>query len=521
MQKHKQRLLVTAAATIIAAALGTAAGYQLGRAIALHYAQVGLDSYGWRFLTEVMRARNEAQAQLAAMNGSPYAFCSDDQIAWFRKLIFQSEYLKDGGGMRDGRIYCSATLGRQEPPIETLPPDFTRDDGTKVYRNLSQLKIRHHADVAIQLGDFFVVYNSFEVRFLEMTSMHFTISDRDIPSGKVRRLFGELPAAGESILTRDGWVRTRDSLFVTHCGRPYSPCLTTYVSNREVLQSHRGELAAYTVLTGLCGALFGIAVCLLCFHRWSIEQQLRRAIERDDLHVEYQPIVDLATRQVVGAEALVRWHDEEGIVASPEVFIRIAEERGFVGAITQLVVSHALRDFKSIMLSQSGFRVFVNITASDLSDTQFLLMLEKALADAGVSPQSLGIEITESCTARQQTAKDAIHRLREKGHTVSIDDFGTGYSSLAYLHDLAADIIKIDRTFTWAVGTESATVSILPQILAMAAALKLQLIVEGIETEEQASYFSATGQSLLAQGWLFGRPVNIEQFRRDLAAKAK
>jgi sensor c-di-GMP phosphodiesterase-like protein len=146
-------------------------------------------------------------------------------------------------------------------------------------------------------------------------------------------------------------------------------------------------------------------------------------------------------------------------------------------------------------------------------------MLESALAEAGVHASSLGIEITESYTARQQVAKETILRLRERGHYVHIDDFGTGYSSLAYLHDLSVDAIKIDKAFTKAIGTDAVTVTILPQILTMADTLGLRVIVEGIETPQQARYFANASQTVYAQGWLFGRPVPADAFLRLLKSK--
>ena len=197
--------------------------------------------------------------------------------------------------------------------------------------------------------------------------------------------------------------------------------------------------------------------------------------------------MDLATGRIVEAEALVRWTDEYKNAVGPDVFIKIAEERGFVGQITKLVLRHALRDFGPTLRARSTFRVNVNIAASDLADSDFLPMVEHALADAEVSPRNLGIEITESYTARQQVARNTILRLRRKGHYVAIDDFGTGYSSLAYLHDLSVDAIKIDKAFTKAIGTDAVTVSILPQILTMAETLKLRVVVEGIETKAQAA----------------------------------
>jgi sensor c-di-GMP phosphodiesterase-like protein len=116
---------------------------------------------------------------------------------------------------------------------------------------------------------------------------------------------------------------------------------------------------------------------------------------------------------------------------------------------------------------------------------------------------------------------ESIRHLRRLGYSVHIDDFGTGYSSLSYLHDLSVDAIKIDQSFTRAIGTEAVTISILPQILAMAKTLHLQVIVEGIETSQQAEYFNGGSKSILGQGWFFGYPIPPEEFLRLLVKDEK
>src|ERR1039458_7702131 len=128
-------------------------------------------------------------------------------------------------------------------------------------------------------------------------------------------------------------------------------------------------------------------------------------------------------------------------------------------------------------------------------------MLEKALKRSGVATRSLALEITESSTARNNTAIETIRVLRQRGHRVYIDDFGTGYSSLSYLHALSIDAIKIDKSFIQTIGTEAVTGCILPQILSMAQALSLEVILEGIETQEQLNHFSEAHLNLLAPGW--------------------
>jgi sensor c-di-GMP phosphodiesterase-like protein len=146
-------------------------------------------------------------------------------------------------------------------------------------------------------------------------------------------------------------------------------------------------------------------------------------------------------------------------------------------------------------------------------------MLESQLGQAGVAASSLMIEVTESSTARSPKAKETIQALRQRGHRIQIDDFGTGYSSLSYLQDLAIDGIKIDKSFTQAIGTEAVTVGIIPLILAMAESLRLQVTVEGVETQQQAAYFAlpGAGKPFLGQGWLYGRPTPVEDFHRLLA----
>ena len=513
MPVQYKRAAIAIAATVVAATCGTLAGYVLGRALVLRHVENKLDLFAIRIRAEGETSAAESRTLLAAVNASPYAYCSEEEIAWMRKLIFQSEYLKDGGHMRDGRIDCSATLGRASEAGPQYKPEFIRQDGTRVYLNLPPLRVGDYRVVTIQQGDSFMVYSPYNLKDLWAASMHFTVSEVGGSGGQTGRLVGEATGAQTAILTREGRAREGDRLYATRCSTRYASCMTAFISIPEALGAERGELKAYIALSGLCGALFGLACSLLYRRSQSMEQQLRRAIREDRLRVVYQPIVELASGRIVGAEALVRWRDDDKFEISPDVFVKIAEERGFVGGITALMVRHVLRECKETMLSRPKFRVNLNIAAADLGDDKFLPMMERAFGRSGIGAENLGIEITESQTARLQMAKEAIVNLRQMGHRVYIDDFGTGYSSLAYLHDLSVDGIKIDRAFTKAIGTEAVTVSIIPQILAMAAALKLEVTVEGIETEEQADYFAACELPLLGQGWYFGRPLPATEFQ--------
>jgi sensor c-di-GMP phosphodiesterase-like protein len=517
----KKSVRFTSMAAVIAAAIGAGGGYLLARAIATAMTETRLEQYAARIVTDGEASSAELRTVLAAVAASPNRPCSNADIGYFRALIFESEYLKDAGRMHNGRIQCSAALGRQERPRAQPEPDFTLQDGTEIYKNLHLYPSSDMTNIALQQGGSFVVFNPLTRMHLEPAPLHITQTVTDSPTQRPGRLLGEPSAASVPTLTAEGVARVGDALYATRCSIRFFNCVTAFTSIDEVVAANRPRFAGCIGLCALLGALAGVVISLLYRRNKSPEQQLRRAISKDGLRVVYQPIVDLAYRRIVGAEALVRWTDEEGVAVGPDVFVRIAEERGFVGEITRLVLRHALRDFAAVLRSHPDFRLSINVAATDLSDPRFLPMLVRALKKASVPAQSLAIEITESSTARHEVAMKTISRLRKRGFSVHIDDFGTGYSSLAYLHDLSVNAIKIDKAFTQAIGTGSVVVAILPQILAMAQALHLEVIVEGIETELQASYFAAYHRPVLAQGWLFGRPVSAAEFPRLPVADLK
>ena len=512
-----QRVLVTiVSAAVLAAAGAFGGGYLLGHAFALRQTESRLDQFANRVLMETVTSTAESRAMLATLNSSPYAFCSEAEIEYFRQLVFQSQFLKAAGRMRDGQILCSTTSGRNSYPTTSYSPSIARHDGTRIYRNLPPFRVDDQNVISIQFGDSFIVYNPYTLTSMSAPPMHFAVTAVDLPSHQAGQMVGDVPHVSTDVLTHAGKVQAGDTLYATRCSSDFATCMTAYISIPDALTMARGYSTVFLVLGGISGALVGLLLPMLYSRNKSVEQQLLRALRADALTVVYQPIVDLTTRRIVEAEALVRWTDEYKNAVSPDVFVKIAEERGFVGEITKLVLRHALRDFGATMRARSTFRVNINIAAADLADSNFIPMLERGLADEEVSPRNLGIEITESYTARQQVARNTILRLRQKGHYVAIDDFGTGYSSLAYLHDLSVDAIKIDKAFTKAIGTDAVTVSILPQILTMAETLKLQVVVEGIETQVQADYFAPNGHKIHAQGWLYGRPVPARTFLQML-----
>jgi sensor c-di-GMP phosphodiesterase-like protein len=515
----KKGLWAFATALSLMAALCAGAGCLLGRDQIRQAAQAQLAQSAIQLVQELELVFEESHSILAALKASPYPPCSESEVAWFRQSIFHAVRLKDAGRMHDGKIECSAILGRLNLPLTQFNPSFTSSEGTKGYIDLPPYFSGEAHVYSRQEGDFYVVEDPNLSLHLQQLKRNSEITSFDIAHPMGGQSTGSAHMVPGAITDRPGQGRVGDTLYATRCSLGNFPaCVTNYGSFSVALAAGRGQIFLYSLLGALTGILLVLTYILIYQRSRNMCQQLRRAIRRDRLRLAYQPIVDLASGRIVGAEALARWTDEDGFAISPEVFVHIAEERGFVGDLTRLVVRHALRDFREILRSNPDFRLNINATAADLADPRFLPMLDHFLAEVGAAAHSLAIEVTESSTANKQTARETIHELRRRGHSVQIDDFGTGHSSLAYLKDLDVDGIKIDKAFTQAIGTKAVTEGILPQILAMAHKLNLQVIVEGIETQQQADYFVGSEKPVRGQGWLFGRPIAVSEFY-DLFAK--
>jgi sensor c-di-GMP phosphodiesterase-like protein len=516
MGRVKKYVAVTVPFTLAGAACGVFLCLLLESETTIRASLQGLERDATRIIAQIDSFQAEAHSVLAAMNASKSSFCSDAEVSFFRKLIFNSLYLRDAGRMRDGSVECSAVLGRDNLRGRRFQPILSQPDGTRLYKDFSPF-LPHNDDIyGLQLGSAYVVLEPRASDRLDLINRNRSGTFIELASGQALHPGRALPV-DHGVVTASNWQgRVGSMLFVTRCSTNYPNCMTTYVGIPAALLAKRSLIVFNACLGGLAAAVIGFLSSLLYLRRRSMSQQLRRAIAKERLRVVYQPIVDLATRRIVGAEALARWTDEQGYEVSPGVFVPLAEDRGFVCSITRLMLRRALHELGETLRSHPELRLSINIAAADLASPNLVPMLQRSLEQAKVAPSSVALEITESCTAEHPVAIEAIASLRKLGYRVHIDDFGTGYSSLSYLHALSIDAIKIDRSFTKAVGTEAVTVAILPQILSMAEDLNLEVIVEGIETEVQARYFSGGRRTILAQGFYFGDPVSCDEFQRIL-----
>lgn len=262
---------------------------------------------------------------------------------------------------------------------------------------------------------------------------------------------------------------------------------------------------------------FKPAMNVRAVERQSIEESLRRALEREEFLVHYQPKVKLSTGQISGAEALIRWkHPVRGLVP-PGDFIPIAEDCGLIVPIGNWVLREACKQARA--WANQGLPVItmaVNISAMEFRDEDFLDGIFRALRETGLEPKLLELELTESVLMKRAESTQSILKiLRASGIQLAVDDFGTGYSSLSYLRKFPIDALKIDQSFIRQITTAPDETTIVTAVISMGRSLKLRVVAEGVETLEELAFLQARHCDE-AQGYYFSRPVLPEQFAKLL-----
>lgn len=246
--------------------------------------------------------------------------------------------------------------------------------------------------------------------------------------------------------------------------------------------------------------------------RLQLEEQMHGALEREEFYVTYQPKIDIATGRVSGVEALLRWQNPILGAVSPMVFIPVAEQIGMISPLGQFVLNDALQQLQIWQsLTSNEFTVAVNLSPLEFRNIDFVASVEQALANAAVPGSSLELEITEGVLmSGHSEVDDALAALTAMGITIAMDDFGTGYSSLSYLRRYPFHVLKIDRSFINDIAEDPADRELICAAIAMAHGLGLEVVAEGVETEEQLKILADYGCDV-AQGYLFSKPVSAEE----------
>jgi sensor c-di-GMP phosphodiesterase-like protein len=444
--------------------------------------------------------------------------CSDAKREQLRAIVMDYSYILAVGYVSNDRIVCSA-IGPRDDGIDMGPPDY-----------VSRLGARIHT--AVPLGgsrDYLVMEKGgFAATIHPEALLDVSTGIRDLSLGVFSRSTG-MPWTHQGALEQ-AWLVALGPAPARH---------TVFFDGKHLVAvqaSDKLDIAAYAAIPladlksrlrssvilllpiGLAlGLAMAAAIVFLARQRASLPAVLRAALRRREFVLHYQPIVELASGHMVGAEAVLRWPGNRQIGQGPALFIQAAEECGLIQRFTQYVLAQVAIDGPRYFSRHPGAYISVNLSSADLRSGDIIGWLRRLVGTPGIAPYNIVVEVTEHSFVDPASASRTIGEIRALGIRVAIDDFGTGFSSLSHLTNLSADYLKIDKVFIDAIGTDSVTSEVVLHIISMARSLNLTLISEGVETRTQADFLRQHGVAF-AQGWLFSKALSLAELsrRRDV-----
>ena len=476
-------------------------------------------AYAHDSLRRVEEAANQFAVAKHRIDIAKFTPCSPSDIDLLRQIDLGSSYIQAAGRTSGNTLLC--TSQGVTTPVSLGKPSLISSRGVSEYFNVNLSPQQWHPLDVFAAGGFAIIVDPNLPTDIPMEGSDVELSVF-VPSAPNRdRLavlgnsfqpvwFNPIAAGTEATLLDHGYLVSRVR------SAKWDLAVVAAVPEHYAFQHVRHFALIFTPIGVLCGVLLAWAVNYLCQLSTSFPAILRRALRRKEFYVEYQPIVELDSRRVIGAEALIRWKSPLANIP-PDHFIPLAEDRGLIHLITSEVLAIVTHDLPRFLAIDPDFEVAINMSAGDLRSGRTLAQLDQLLQATGAMPHNIGIEATERAFLHDSQTAQLIATLRSRGFRVSIDDFGTGYSSLACLQSLSLDTLKIDKAFVETINTDGATSQVVVHIIEMARSLHLQTIAEGVETEAQAEFLRMRGVRY-AQGWLFGKSMPIAALLKKIPA---
>lgn len=509
-----------------------AAPYLLGVVAVLAAVAGGVYLSYWQSLRELERradgiasevlARTEAISEqyrqafkplLAQADPEP---CSTANIARMRRQAVGARTLRGIGYVQENRLLCSS-YGHHGEGIALGPPTYVSRIGSRIRTTVTLPFAGTETYVMVAPQD-----SGYCFFFLPDEAVDLVNHDPDIDIGilgstsqrpMLSRGSGGIPAAASGgTFGKSDTLSLRDAGRLVVMKRSTRFDYTSYaaIPLAQMSQDWRRYAMVLLPLTLIAGFAIAALIVVNAMRRQTMPNQLRLALRRNELFLNYQPLVDLQSGRWVGAEALVRWRRSDGALVSPDLFIPMAERNDLIGQVTQKVIELFVRDATELLRRHADFDISLNFSSADLSDPATVAALRSRLQGAGIPAGQVIVEITERALVQPDEVQQQIRALRDMGVGIAIDDFGTGYSGLSYLTRLELDILKIDKAFVDTIGTDAATRSVVDHIIEIARSLDLVMVAEGVETQAQADYLRQRGVQY-AQGWLYARAMSMDQ----------
>ncbi len=479
---------------------------------AWHQSLAAQKSLSLAYAHDSLRRVEEAASQFAAakqrLDAAHFPPCSPNDIDLLRQIDLGSSYIQAAGRTSGDTLLCTS-LG-VTAPVSLGKPSLVSNRGVSEYFNVKLSPQQWHPLDVFSAGGMAIILDPklpIDIP-TEGSDVELSVFVPSAPNRDRLSVFGHnfQPAWFEPIIPGSESTIVDHGYLVSRVrSAKWDLAVVSAIPETYAFHHVRGFALIFAPIGVICGILLAWTVKYITQLSSSFPTLLRRALRRKEFYVEYQPIVKLDSRRVIGAEALVRWKSPLANVP-PDPVIPLAEDRGLIHLITSEVLEIITQDLPRFLAIDPNFEVAINMSVGDLRSGRTLDQLHQLLNSTGALPHNIGIEATERAFFHDSETARLISDLRSKGFRVAIDDFGTGYSSLSCLQSLSLDSLKIDKAFVETINTDGATSQVVVHIIEMARSRHLQTIAEGVETEAQAQFLLTRGVRY-AQGWLFGKSM--------------
>lgn len=469
-----------------------------------------LDMFSTRVALRTERVGEQAKKALRHIEAFQGVPCSEEHLLEMRRLSYSYRYIQEVLYLKDNVPQCSSLEKRSQadafPPAMKVTPDgyrawLTTQNDLGIKRFMAALGSEHYV-VMVDPGSFIdiIPFGSWpiEVTIIGTVRNVVVASSADLPSDVLQHVQQE-PSITH--FKKDGSI---------YNARPFPELgitIVTWASTLPLQKTWHRQALIWLPAGILIGLLTAAFVLRILRRLQSPHHQLQDAIQHRDIKVHYQPIISLKTGKVVGAEALARWQQADGSYLSPEIFVALAHETGMTESLTRLIIESVFEDLGKWLRQHPEQHISINLESADLSSETLPALLSQKVNRWQLKPAQIALELTEREFADPKNSAPFIAKYRQAGHSIYIDDFGTGYSSLSYLQDLDVDILKIDKSFVDALEYNNVT----PHIIEIAKTLKLEMVAEGIETENQETWLRQHGVQY-GQGWLYSKALPKAEF---------
>lgn len=413
---------------------------------------------------------------------------------------------------RDNHFLCSSLIASVNG-YTIAPADYKREPNVSIYYYRDTPFFSGYKMTYMQRGNYVAVINP--LFWSEVMSDDPTLQwgVYDTVTKTFFSLSNEASAATFSPLIRlnDLTVQRNGYLYATvySTKRPIAAIVAT---SYQRLITHFYNHLIFALPAGILGSLVLLLLWLRIRQNYlSPKRKLQRALEKHQLFLYYQPIIDIKTEKCIGAEALLRWPGEQGQVMNPAEFIPLAEKEGMIEQVTDYVIDNVFRDLGAYLATHADRYVSINLSASDFHTSRLIARTNQKTEQHAVRPQQIKFEVTEHAFLDVDKMTPIILAFRKAGYEVAIDDFGIGYSNLHNLKSLNVDILKIDKSFVETLTTHKTSHLIAEHIIELAHSLGLKTIAEGVETEAQVNWLRKRGVRY-CQGWFFAKAMPPQVF---------